>query len=299
MTTVNEIFIAYQECLSHLYEPAELEQITLRAFEHCCSFSRADLVLRKDEQLSPHSITQLNQILHQLKGTKPIQYVLGYSWFMDHKFIVSPDVLIPRPETEELVNWVLNDLKEFSKIKLNVLDLCTGSGCIPISLSLNNPDWLIAACDISEKALDIAVKNNEVLQSNVNFFQCDILKWKTGQSMSDFLKELFGSTNNLDLITSNPPYVLMKEKSAINERVLNHEPSIALFVPDEDPLIFYSEIAALASDSLRSGGRVVVEINRDQAEGVIDLFKKQNFSDIILKTDINDNPRMISATLNY
>lgn len=285
--------------MSILYESQELEQIILLSFEHCCNYSRADLVLKQAEQLSQKSTEQLDQILNELKRGIPIQYVLGYSWFMDHKLIVSPDVLIPRPETEELVSWVIKDYKDFSKSKLNVLDICTGSGCIPISLSLKFIEWEVIACDISEKALSVAIKNNELLKSNVKFVRSDILKWRSDNKLKALQTTNSDSTSKFDIIISNPPYVLETEKASMHERVLNHEPSIALFVPDEDPLIFYREIAAFAANSLCSGAKLYVEINRDQAADVIDLFKVLKFSDIILKKDLYNNARMISATFKY
>ncbi len=296
MMLVEDIIKSFREILSSDYEQEELDQILVSSFEHACSFSRADLILSASEELSSVESDELLRIQGGLKRGSPIQHVLGYSWFMDDKYMVSPDVLIPRPETEELVRWVREDHASDNGSHLNVLDICTGSGCIAISLSKFYPSWNIKALDISEPALKIADQNRKILNSDIKLFQADILNWKRDQHIIKELTNLDSAKDGLDIVISNPPYVPLKQSASLNARVRDHEPSLALFVPDEDPSIFYREIADFSSTHLKTGARLYFEIHRDLGEEIVKMLKEFKFSDIIIRKDINGNDRMISAT---
>jgi release factor glutamine methyltransferase len=284
--------------LMSLYEQEELDQIILYSFEHCCSFTRADLILHSDKELSIEEKSQLRAVLHGLCSGRPVQYVLGYSWFMDHKLKVSPAVLIPRPETEELVRWIIQDHEAKASVNLKVLDICTGSGCIALSLAYRFPEWKLQATDISPEALKIALENNRIMNTDVGFLEADFLNWEVND---DHLTPDIGSqikNKSLDLIVSNPPYVLEGERAEMNSRVYDNEPSLALFVPNDDPLIFYRKIAEFASSKLRQGGKIYLEINRAYAKDIVRLLKDCSFTGILVKKDILDNERMVSATFN-
>ncbi len=298
MSTVREVVKRFKEKLSVLYEPDEADQIILYAFEHCFAFTRAELILRETETVRGHEAGELEDILSGLIDGKPIQYILGYSWFMDKKFKVSPDVLIPRQETEELLRWIIQDNSTHKSNNLNVLDICTGSGCIAICLGLNFPDWSIDALDISNAALRIAAENKETFQTNVHLIQSDFLNWELDKNLLHFLKSPIEANIGLDIIVSNPPYVKESERVIMHPRVLKHEPSLALFVPDEDPLIFYKKIAEFAKVTLNPGGKIYLEINRAHAREIVKLFDPTDFTDILIRKDIQDNDRMISVTFN-
>ncbi len=295
MGIVREIQAEYKEGLSSLYEEAELDQIILRAFEHSCAFSRADLILRSAEKISAPEATEMKRILSELVEGIPIQYILGYTWFFDRKMTVSPAVLIPRPETEELLRWIINDYSPSGYQDIHLMDVCTGSGCIAASLAVQFPAWKIHGLDISQAALDIASINVKDSENGVELLLADFLHWRKEPLLQHFIGE--GDNRSLDIIVSNPPYVTPAERLFMHSRVLEHEPEIALFVPSEDPLIFYREIAAFAAASLKPGGKVYVEINRAFGKEMIDLFAKYHFTDIRLKKDMYNKDRMISASL--
>ena len=296
MARVADIIKSFKELLSSDYEQGELEQIIVSSFEHACSFSRADLILSASKELSATESDELMRIKTSLLAGSPIQHVLGYSWFMDDKYRVSRDVLIPRPETEELVRWVMDDHIPVDSFRLNVLDICTGSGCIAISLSKFYPSWNIKALDISEPALKIAELNRLNLKANVKLFQADILNWKNDKNILSELSESNLAKNGLDVIISNPPYIPDFQRTSLNFRVVDHEPSIALFVPDEDPIKFYREIANFSLSCLKPGAKLYFEIHRDLGKKIVEMLANFKFSDIILRKDINGNDRMISAT---
>ncbi|MBP6335604.1 MAG: peptide chain release factor N(5)-glutamine methyltransferase [Bacteroidia bacterium] len=294
MSKVQDLQSIYRTDLSLLYEQEELEQIIQMSFEHVCGFTRADLFLQRELELMKDQDLELRRILEHLKLNEPIQYILGYSWFAGRKFIVSHDVLIPRQETEELVNWIVSDFKSMAHSGLRVLDLCTGSACIAVSVSLAFKSWTIFGLDISEPALKVASKNNSELSASVEFVKGDVLRWDSDPIFQKFQGH---GEKSLDIIVSNPPYVGVNEKSMMSERVLAHEPGLALFVPEDDPLVFYRQIIDFAKTSLRNNGRVYVEINREFGAEIVNLFSERNFSDIQLRKDIAGNDRMISATL--
>ncbi|MEO9004927.1 MAG: peptide chain release factor N(5)-glutamine methyltransferase, partial [Ginsengibacter sp.] len=214
----------------------------------------------------------------------PVQYVLNEAWFYKRKFFVNEDTLIPRPETEELVGWVIHDLKEIQKNKIQIIDIGTGSGCIPVSLKLEFPDALIDAVDISEKAILVARENAKKLKADINFLQLDFLQDTEWPS--------FG---NYDVIISNPPYIPIQEKKTLSKNVADFEPGIALFVENNDPFIFYKKIVEFAQQHLTGDGKIYVEIHEEYAKDVKNIFKNACFN-ATSKMDIFGKERMVRVT---
>lgn len=239
--------------------------------------------------------------LERLATGEPLQYVLGYEWFCGHKFNVAEGVLIPRPETEELVKLVaegaagLLHLRE-SPDKIAILDICTGSGCIAWSLATRLPDAEVYGCDISDKALEIAsrqqIYNDAGGQARVKFFECDILSARAEERI-----KRGSALGKFDIVVSNPPYVCESEKSLMRRNVLDYEPSLALFVPDSDPLKFYSAIARLSLNLLNPGGRLYFEINERYGEDTAKLLQQLGYSNCSIVKDIFGKERMACAEL--
>lgn len=266
---------ALQECYS-AQEAANLSRII------CCEMlgqNTIDYYLGKDITLSSKEVQELERILVRLRNFEPIQYVQGLARFMGHSFYVASGVLIPRPETEELVDMILKEVSSDS----HILDIGTGSGCIAVSLSKALPDSEITAWDISEKALDIARRNNEILQASVRFLQRDVLTYLPEE------KECY------DVIVSNPPYVTESEKRFMEPNVLDWEPFSALFVPDNDPLLFYRRIAELGKMMLIAGGKLYFEINRAFGEATAAMLSEQGYTNLRIFKDISGNDRIVIA----
>jgi release factor glutamine methyltransferase len=269
--------------LTPIYDAGEAESFFYLILEEKKQLKRIDLALRPDLEFSQDEIVVWNSILEQLKKEIPIQYLLGKTSFYGLDFEVNESVLIPRPETEELVEWILsnNRISQESK-NLKILDIGTGSGCIAISLAKNIPNSEVYAIDVSEKALATAKKNAELNNVNVTFINQNILETK------DLLQQF-------DIIVSNPPYVRNLEKEEIKKNVLDNEPHLALFVEDNDALVFYRKIAELAQKNLSEHGQLFFEINQYLGKEMIDLLEKMNFKNIELRKDIYGNDRMISC----
>ena len=268
----------------------EAESFFYLILEEKNKLKRIDLALNPDLVFSSEEIEVWNSILAQLKKEIPIQYLLGKTSFYGLEFEVNPYVLIPRPETEELVEWIIHSQK--SKVKsqtLNILDIGTGSGCIAISLAKNLPNAKVFAIDVSEKALATAKKNALLNEVNVAFVSQNILEVFS-------LSEVEGLEPPFDLIVSNPPYVRNLEKTEIKRNVLNNEPHLALFVEDNDALIFYKKIAELAQKDLSKNGLLYFEINQYLGKEMIFLLEEMNFKNIELRKDIYGNDRMIRCT---
>lgn len=266
------------EKLIPIYDLLEAESFFYIILEDRFQMKRIDLALDPKFSFSEEELVQWNAILEQLQKEIPIQYILGTAHFYGLEFEVNENTLIPRPETEELVEWIIkkNDFKK----EIKILDIGTGSGCIAISLAKNLPDSTVFAIDVSEKALETAKKNALRNDANVTFLRQDILA--TEDLGQDF-----------DIIVSNPPYVRNLEKVEIKKNVLEHEPHLALFVEDDDALIFYRKIAALAQKSLTPNGQLYFEINQYLGTEMIDLLEINNFKNVELRKDIYDNDRMI------
>ncbi len=269
--------------LTPIYDAGEAESFFYLILEEKHQLRRIDLALHPDLVFSEAEIVVWNSILEQLKQEIPVQYLLGKTSFYGLDFEVNENVLIPRPETEELVEWILESRK--SKVEsqnIRILDIGTGSGCIAISLAKNIPNAQVFAIDVSEKALATAKTNAENNSVNVTFINQNILE-------TEDLRQQF------DIIVSNPPYVRNLEKEEIKKNVLDNEPHLALFVEDNDALIFYKKIAELAQKNLSENGQLYFEINQYLGKETVDLLEKMNFKNIELRKDIYGNDRMISC----
>jgi len=272
--------------LSPIYDLLEAESFFYLILEEKHHLKRIDLALNPDLTFSNEEIQLWNSILEKLKQEIPIQYLLGKTSFYGLDFEVNANVLIPRPETEELVEWIIsyNQIHK-STNPLRVLDIGTGSGCIAIALAKNIPNAEIFAIDVSEKALATAQKNAKINEVNVIFIQKNILE-------TDDLEQQF------DIIVSNPPYVRELEKQEIKKNVLDNEPHLALFVEDNDALIFYRKIAVLAQKNLSQNGQLFFEINQYLGKEMIDLLEKMGFKNIELRKDFYGNNRMMRGTIS-
>ncbi|HEY6144251.1 MAG TPA: peptide chain release factor N(5)-glutamine methyltransferase [Flavobacterium sp.] len=269
--------------LSSIHDLGEAESFFYLILEDKKQLKRIDLALNPDLIFSEEEIQLWNSILEPLKQEIPIQYLLGKTSFYGLDFEVNENVLIPRPETEELVEWIINSNSKIERLKdLKILDIGTGSGCIAISLAKNIPNAQVFAIDVSEKALATAQKNAVINDVNVSFLLKNILE-------TEDLEQQF------DIIVSNPPYVRDLEKVEIKKNVLDNEPHLALFVDDNDALIFYRKIAELAQKNLSPNGQLFFEINQYLGKEMIDLLEKMNFKNIELRKDIYGNDRMMKA----
>ena len=268
-----------------IYDAGEAESFFYLILEEKRNLKRIDLALNPELTFSNDEIEVWNLILNQLKKEIPIQYLLGKTSFYGLEFEVNPNVLIPRPETEELVEWIIQSQKSKAESqKIKILDIGTGSGCIAISLAKNLPNAQVFAIDVSEKALATAQKNTKRNGVNVVFIEKNIL-------------ETYDLEQHFDIIVSNPPYVRELEKQEIKKNVLDNEPHLALFVNDNDALIFYRKIAELAQKNLSPNGQLFFEINQYLGKEMIDLLKKMGFKNIELRKDIYGNDRMIKGTI--
>lgn len=276
--TAHEIYAFITERLSAVYPPAEARSIAGRVLEDKYGITPAERMLRPG--LSPEAPPgEVEDLVRRLEAHCPVQYLLGKTCFYGRGFRVDERVLIPRPETEELVDWVV---KTVGGGRPRILDVGTGSGCIAVSLAASLPGSEVWACDVSEGALEVASLNAREAGAAVNFFRCDVLR-------SDALPGFF------DLIVSNPPYVRTSEKAGMRDNVLKYEPGTALFVDDADPLVFYRAIARLAARRLRAEGRLFFEINEAFGTETADLLFREGFSGVELRRDLFGKPRMIAA----
>lgn len=267
------------------YDEMEAESFFYLILENQRKLRRIDLALNIDLLFSSEEILIWNAILEKLQLEIPIQYILGTTQFYGLEFNVNENVLIPRPETEELVEWIIiSNLKTPKLKKLKILDIGTGSGCIAISLAKNIPDAEVSAIDISEKALATAKANADLNNVAVTFLQKNILE-------TTDLEQQF------DIIVSNPPYVRNLEKAEIKSNVLANEPHLALFVEDNDALIFYRKIAELATKNLSVEGKLFFEINQYLGKETVELLEKMHFKNIELRKDIYGNDRMIACNI--
>jgi len=283
--TVGDIEKVFSEQLSGLYDESESKHLAYYAIEHICQLSRAQLMVSKAKELEPLAENSLLMLLDELQTGKPIQYIIGETEFYRLPFKVTPAVLIPRQETEELVSWVLEETRHRpANQSLRILDIGTGSGCIPITLKKHLPKAEVQALDISFAALEVAMHNAVLNQTEVKFYQADI-----------FLSSAISSTKGFDVIISNPPYIAMEEKGEMHENVLNHEPHQALFVEDTDPLLFYKQIAQVAIEHLQPKGLLFFEINERYGSETIELLKNKSFNKIELRKDLMGKDRMIKA----
>lgn len=271
--------------LSPFYDAYEAESFFYLILEDKHKLRQIDLALNHDLTFSEADFIVWNSILEELKKEVPIQYLLGKTHFYGLEFEVNENVLIPRPETEELVEWVINENKAIDKKKkIKILDIGTGSGCIAISLAKNLPNAEVYAIDVSKKALETAKRNAISNKVEIIFMLKNVLELEVLKS-------------NYDIIVSNPPYVRNLEKEEIKKNVLDYEPHLALFVEDNDALIFYRKIADLAKKNLLENGQLYFEINQYLGKEMTDLLEEMNFKNIELRKDIYDNDRMIKGNI--
>ena len=280
--------------LSFLNDEGEAESFFYLILENLHQLKRIDLALQPNLELSDVNYKKWEKIVSEIKTNKPIQYILGETEFYGLEFKVNKYTLIPRPETEELVALILTDLRSLQPLKsnLHLLDIGTGSGCIAISLAKNLPNAMVSAIDVSDKALEMAEKNAESNSVEVNFILADILSLN---DLSQLAVHNSQFATKFDVIVSNPPYVRNLEKHEIKPNVLEFEPHLALFVEDNDALLFYRKITELALENLSENGRLYFEINQYLGKETVELLEKLGFKNIELKKDIYGNDRTISC----
>lgn len=273
------------DSLKNIQDEQEIESFFFIITEYLHNLKRVDVALNPNFELSEDEVQKWNAILADLQQEKPIQYITGEAWFYGLKFEVNEKTLIPRPETEELVEWIIESQKlKVQSQKLEILDIGTGSGCIPISLKANLPQVNVSAIDVSEKALEMSKRNAELNNVEVNFIQNNIL-------------EVGDLNQHFDIIVSNPPYVRNLEKEEIKKNVLDYEPHLALFVEDIDALLFYRKISQLALKNLSPNGLLFFEINQYLGKETVELLQNLGFKNIELRKDMFGNDRMIRCSI--
>ena len=277
---MHPILYEIRDALKGYYPDSEALALAKMLLVEVFGFSSLELYGGKDKEFSEKHRSVLTEMIRRLQKNEPIQYIIGIESFFGLTFEVNPNVLIPRPETQELVSWIIGDYQSDESIR--ILDIGTGSGCIPISLAKQLSKAEVESWDISEGALEVASRNCERNGVKVLLRQKDVLKAAP-------------EGNLYDVIVSNPPYITNKEKTDMEANVLDWEPSLALFVPDEDPLLFYRKIAQLGCDMLKEGGSLYFEINRAYGEETVLMLKELGYAQIELKKDSWGNDRMIKA----
>lgn len=278
--TVNDYKKEFLLVLPEFYDEMERLNVFYLVMEFVLNFTKADCVLNGNEVISAEKQSEINQIVLRLQNNEPIQYITGKGYFFGYEFKVTPNTLIPRPETEELVDWVLTEMIKQPNKNWRVLDIGTGTGCIPITIKKEYGNSEVSAIDVSKEALVVAKENAQLLNAEVTFIEKDIL---TAELLDSY-----------DIIISNPPYVRNLEKVEIHENVLQHEPHLALFVDDHDPLIFYRKITELAHENLADNGMLFFEINQ-YLKNEMDEMMKFYFKTIEFRTDFIGNNRMMKA----
>jgi release factor glutamine methyltransferase len=282
------IQFAYKQLLAQLYEiydAREAANIADWVIENVTGQRKIDRIVYKDLPVSEAQQLQLTNIVEELLQHKPVQYVLGEAWFADMKLMVNKSVLIPRPETEELVEWMSEDIKKSGNAEISLVDVGTGSGCIAIAMKKKLPGLKVSAIDVSKGALEVAKLNSVKQKTNVQFLHLDFLNENEWNSLDKY-----------NIIASNPPYIKESEAADMQKNVLQYEPHLALFVRDENALTFYEAIARFSGEHLKPDGSVYVEINEALGDQVVELFAKNGLSKIILKKDLQGKDRMVKAT---
>jgi release factor glutamine methyltransferase len=281
---ISDMLRFYREQLQSIYSVDEIDELCSLAFEHVLGIPKAEFRQNQEERINQSELIIIYDIAKELATHKPIQYILKEAHFYGLKLFVNEHVLIPRPETEELVELVLSEYKKEKQKKLHILDIGTGSGCIPIAIKKNAPEAIVHAVDVSREALDVAYDNASVHKAEVHFVKADIL---TAQNIDRI---------TFDYIISNPPYIAKNESEQMAKNVLDYEPHLALFVENNDPLLFYRKISDFAGANLNAGGKLFFEINQRLAGEVSELLKEKGFEEIKELKDINGNDRMVWCT---
>ena len=286
--------INFFNSLKNIQDEQEIESFFFILTEYLHNLKRVDVALNPNFELTNEEVEKWNVILSELQQEKPIQYITGEAWFYGLRFEVNENTLIPRPETEELVEWILNSPIIHHPSPINILDIGTGTGCIPISLKANLPQANVSAIDVSEQALAVAKRNAELNKVEINFIQANILEV---EDLSQLPSPIIHHPSSYNIIVSNPPYVRNLEKQEIKKNVLDYEPHLALFVEDTDALLFYRKIAQLALKNLSPNGLLFFEINQYLGKETVELLESLGFKNIELKKDIYGNDRMIRCSI--
>jgi release factor glutamine methyltransferase len=295
---INEVESWLQQQLQVIYTESESANIAALVLENITGLSRSERLLNKDEPLDVHQLHHLTQINQRLLNNEPVQYILGHSSFYGLKLFVDNNVLIPRPETEELVEWIISDVKAsgknvFEKSKdeadattqLKIMDVGTGSGCIALALKKNMPKAEVWGCDVNEAALNVARRNGSELNIRVDFQCLDFLDAEQRRQLP-----------MVDILVSNPPYVPKKDMQQMQRNVLDNEPHTALFVPDNDELIFYKALAEHSKETLYKNGIIYIEIHENSGEKVMEVFKQAGYQNVQIKKDMQGKDRMMKVT---
>lgn len=285
--TFNEARTEMVKQLKPVYDSDEAFNIADLVLEHISGLSRIEQINSKKNYLTCDQLEDIDGITERLKKNEPVQYVLGYTWFAGMKLKVNKNVLIPRPETEELVDWVINEAMSCELRAVNILDVGTGSGCIPIAIKKKLPLTDVSTIDVCSEALFVATENALTHEADIDFLLLDFLD-----------EEKWRGLNQYNIIVSNPPYIKASEASEMHERVKTFEPHLALFVPDDDAMIFYKKLGKFASKHLLPDGCLFVEINEALAQDVVACFTLAGLNNITVKKDMQGKERMIKATLD-
>ncbi|MGL5892843.1 MAG: peptide chain release factor N(5)-glutamine methyltransferase [Bacteroidia bacterium] len=283
---IDDIARWFRTQLAERYERDEIDRMAEYCLEAFAGYSRNDLLLRPESRVTESELLKLHFAVKDLKRGRPLQYILGKAWFFGLTLQVTPDVLIPRPETEELVQLIIDEQQQTTG-SFSILDIGTGSGCIAVALKKKLPRCHVYALDVSHEALQIAKANAEANEAEIKFIEADILN----ESLHDQLPRC-------QVIVSNPPYVLDSEKDSMAQHVVEHEPHTALFVPDTDQLKFYRVIGKMALEKLKPGGTLYLEINEALGLETCMLMQKIGFKNVQLKKDMQGKDRMITASMN-
>lgn len=300
---IKDIIRFFRDELKDSYENDELESIIAFCFEFYLKLSRAEIALKSENTVSESELLKFNFAIKELKKHKPVQYILGEADFYRLKLKVNEYVLIPRPETEELVHLIINDCKytpsplERAGVR-SILDIGTGSGCIPIALKKNITSAKVRAIDISEKALEVARQNAKNNDAEIDFILGDILNPKliVTLSSSDSYRDE-GQPSSFDIIVSNPPYICVSEKASMNKNVLEYEPHLSLFVENNDPLLFYKAICDFALIHLKKNGKIYFEINQSLSSETKNLLENKGFKNVELIKDLSNNYRILRGNI--
>ena len=283
----SEINIELKKRLMLLYDEREAGNIAEMVLENVTGHNRVDRLVINDA-LSEEKLQHLKAIEERLLQHEPVQYILGETWFCGMKLNVDKNVLIPRPETEELVEWIVETVKKWpepNNRNYKILDVGTGSGCIAIALQKKLPAYFETwACDKSDGALTVARKNADDQKALVDFIAMDFLDEKQRNQLP-----------HVDIVVSNPPYIPLAGKELMKENVINYEPELALFVPDDDPLQFYKALAAFGKEKLQKDGWLFAEIHEDMGNEVFNFLKNENYNQVVLKKDLQGKNRFVRA----
>ncbi|MBO9727544.1 MAG: peptide chain release factor N(5)-glutamine methyltransferase [Chitinophaga sp.] len=284
--TIQTAFTYITGAISELYDEREAANIAHIIMEYLTGMSKLDRIVHKTKILSPDQKQRLKEAIEALQRHEPVQYITGTGWFYGMELLVNKNVLIPRPETEELVEWMVQDAAH--RHRLHLLDIGTGSGCIPLALKKSLPDAVVTAVDVSEGALEVARSNAARQRLEISFLQLDALNPTQVASLPES-----------DMIVSNPPYITQSEQKNMQELVWGFEPSLALFVPDNDALLFYRHISIMAKNKLVPGGSLYFEINEALGKEVVALMESLGFADVVLKQDMFGKDRMVRGSIKY